>query len=407
MPAMIIKDIRLKPAIGRWFEYRPHRGYTTVAMAEGLSAQALDEILFLHHAYATSLGEIFKTKLALAIDLHDVTLSQTPYSDFIAERTGHALTVAWETSYGGGVTMACDVSLATALINRVTGGKGLGQKKAVALTDIETIALTTVFQGFLKEYQQQWLQSSPKETTALVVHSPKIKLDERIRKDTQVLVFSILIACGDQEPAVLEFMLPPALFEKMYEVYTEQKQKKPRKTSVYLSPESVHNVKVPMNIRLGSTQLSIKDILHLEPGDVLQLNDRLTDSLPVKIGDAEFLGVLGKRRAQYAVKILERKSKYYDFQILETSTIKPVIMEQLVVSALENRSAVVEREENSQAPVYSEVQAAEIIPPETVTGQLTVEDIQIKDSLLEEFSTEVKDTATVTDEFTWDLDDLK
>lgn len=407
MGVTIIKDICLKPAIGNWFEYQPRHNYTAF-VHENIDMRMVDEALFLHHSYAAAFSELIKNKFALSAEVHTVVCSQASYVDFIAERAGRSVASVLETPYGA-LTCACDAELLTALMDRVFGGKGVGKKKAEQLTDIEQIAAASIFETVLGTYQDYWLQAVAGDLQLLTLHSPKLKLDERIKKDTRVVVYTITIAYGDQPPAALEFMFTPGLFENVYEIYLESKNKKPRKASIYLSPESVNNVKVPIDVRLGSTQLSINDVLSLEPGDVLQLNEKLTDSLLVTIGEADFFGVLGKQKAQYAVKILERKSKYYSFQAMETPTIKPVMVDKPVVSAPVYADPVASVQAQPEIDQVASSVAAEIIPPEAVTGPVTVEDIQIKDSLLEEFNTELKNTntSTVADEFTWDLDDLK
>lgn len=403
MGGTLIKDIRLQPAIGHWFEYRPRKGYNQI-LAEDITQEMVDEILHLHHAYAIRLGEIFKAKIALAAEIHAVVVSQTTYADFVSENSGRAVAAVLETPYGA-LTMTCEVELATALMDRVFGGKGVGKKKAAPLTEIESIAMQTVLQPFIEEYQNQWLHAIAGDAQNMALYSPKIKADERLKKDTRVLVYSINVACGDQAPGAIDFMLPFSMFERIYEIYAESKKKLPHKLSIYLSPESVHNVKVPVDVRIGSTQLSIEEVLQLEVGDILQLNEHLTDSLLLSIGDADFWGILGRRRDQYAIKILDRKSKYYSFQSAETLATEHIVREQPVVAA---KPAAPVYEPDMSVPTVATQAAAEIIPPEALSGTLTVEDIQIKDSILEEFSAEVKETTTTTnDEFTWDLDDLK
>jgi flagellar motor switch protein FliM len=406
MGGTIIKDIRLKPAIGNWFEYQPRHNYAAV-IPENIAMYMVDEALFLHHEYAAAICEIIKNKFALSAELHTVVVSQTTYADFIAERGGRGVAAVLETPYGA-LTCTCEIEFLTALMDRIFGGKGIGKKKAEQLTDIEQIAAKSVFELMLEAYQDSWLHAVSGDLQSLSLYSPKLKFDERIKKDTRVLVYSITIAYGDQPPAALEFMLTPGLFEHIYEIYLESKNKKPRKVSIYLSPESVSNVYVPIDVRLGSTQLSIDDVLYLEPGDVLQLNEKLTDSLLVSIGEADFWGVLGKQKDQYAVKIIDRKSKYYSFQAMESPLVKHNVVEQAVAAPPVYNEAPAKTVQAQPAYVQTASSvAAEIIPPEAVAGPVTVEDIQIKDSLLEEFSTEIKDTNTVTDEFTWDLDDLK
>ncbi len=59
-------------------------------------------------------------------------------------------------------------------------------------------------------------------------------------------------------------------------------------------------------VRLGDADISVKDLMQLEPGDIIQLNNDATMPLDVLIeGQPKFRGVPGLLKGSRAIKITE------------------------------------------------------------------------------------------------------
>ena len=59
-------------------------------------------------------------------------------------------------------------------------------------------------------------------------------------------------------------------------------------------------------VRLGDADISVKDLMQLEPGDIIQLNNDATMPLEVLVeGMPKFRGVPGLLKGSRAIKITE------------------------------------------------------------------------------------------------------
>lgn len=70
--------------------------------------------------------------------------------------------------------------------------------------------------------------------------------------------------------------------------------------------EKIMDTAANVIVRLGEADVSVKDLMHLEPGDIIQLNNDATMPLDVLVeGVAKFRGVPGLLKGSRAIKITE------------------------------------------------------------------------------------------------------
>jgi flagellar motor switch protein FliM len=70
--------------------------------------------------------------------------------------------------------------------------------------------------------------------------------------------------------------------------------------------EKIMGTEANVIVRLGDADISVKDLMHLEPGDIIQLNNDATLPLDVLVeGVPKFRGVPGLLKGSRAIKITE------------------------------------------------------------------------------------------------------
>lgn len=68
--------------------------------------------------------------------------------------------------------------------------------------------------------------------------------------------------------------------------------------------ERLHRVDLPIIAYIGAAKLTLRDLLDMKEGDVLQLNRRTDDDIVLEIGDEyRYFAKAGKKRGHNAVKI--------------------------------------------------------------------------------------------------------
>lgn len=433
--AVLVKDIRLKSAIGSWYEYRPDKDYTNDFATANIEAAQIDELLELHHKWAENFGALINQNLKISCGTQETAVSKLEYAGFINHLSG--TTTSFEVAANPDFTVIVDNVLAYAFIDRACGGSGVPVKKLNAeLTEIERLTLRPLFKEMLNSYKAYFLDAFSSACTAGEIFSPKVKPETKLKKDEDILVFANTFYLADNKPAQIQFVYAEKALEKLVEIYAAKKAAKPRKLTLQLSPDSITNVKVPVNIKIGSTAVTINDILGMAPGDVFQLREKVTDSLVMSIAEqGEFFVQLGKQADKYAVKVVDHKPKYYNFAAPSvTAPAAVVVTEKIVQPApepepeistieinepvqLRSANPVVEDEE--QEEIQDEQDESEISEPLSVAeesveydseGKVDEEKLEIKDPLLEELTMpETTDSSDKDsdDDFTWDIDDLK
>ncbi|MDR1453014.1 MAG: FliM/FliN family flagellar motor switch protein [Candidatus Margulisbacteria bacterium] len=443
MAAGQLKDIRLKQVIGNWYEYKPRERYNNNLELGGLTVAQVDELLEIHHKWADFFGEVLSQNLKISCGIQESAVLQLKYSDFL--NSAPAAATSFEVAAGQfSFTVLLDNALAYALLDRFCGGQGLTVKKPNdALSALEKPALALLSREILKSYKTYLLDAFSGETIG-EIFAPKLRPETKLKKDEEMAVFSQTFYLADNKPAVFWFIYTVKDLEKMQAAYAARKTARPKKMTVQLASGAVSGTQVPVNIKIGTTRVSVGEILTMTPGDILQLNEKVTDSLIMSVAEqGEFFVKLGRCGGRYAVKVIEHKPKFYNLAAPKVSA-APRLVEQPVAAAPapapEPPSAPAEAEPPT-ASAPPEAKTAEIKPavepdaaqpaaavpePETQEpaapysppvvdaqsvaytedGKVDESKMEIKDPLLDELNLP-EESAGSDDDFTWDIDDLK
>ena len=118
------KDIKFKPAIGKWYEYRQSKKYNTSFVFKNIETQAVNDILTIHYHFGNKLTELLRERLSLAVELYEVIIQQEKYSEFIEEHKGLLATFSFNSELISEMQVVFDYPLIQSMINRITGGNG-------------------------------------------------------------------------------------------------------------------------------------------------------------------------------------------------------------------------------------------------------------------------------------------
>ena len=70
--------------------------------------------------------------------------------------------------------------------------------------------------------------------------------------------------------------------------------------------QNIHHAEVPVTVELGKSIISIQDLLTLDIGDVIELNQCIEDPLLIKVGEVpKFVGQPGKLNKKLAIQVLD------------------------------------------------------------------------------------------------------
>jgi len=209
----------------------------------------------------------------------------------------------------GSIIFEINPVIAYSLIDRILGGKGVGVDKVRGFTEIEIAILMRLMSQMLSLMREPWENvceirpvldrietnaqfaqlMSPNEMVALVTFTAKIGEVEGF--------LNICIPYMVVEPIM------PKLSTKLWFSLIEKGATEESRHSI---ETRVKETRIPIRAVLGKAQLTVREFLMLQEGDVLQLNTGVDGKVEIYAGNIlKFYGKPGVRNKKNAVKITD------------------------------------------------------------------------------------------------------
>jgi len=198
--------------------------------------------------------------------------------------------------------------LAMTIVDRMLGGKGHSVRQDRYLTEIEISLLNDVIMIFLEEWCRQWgdLQElSP----ALVGNENNGRFLQTAASDAPMLVLCMEGDLGDCTEEI-QMAVPYYLIEPLVKIIQHNSSKYTRPQNLERSvqwQESYSAIKMPVYAEWASFDMTVRDLVNLRKGDVLELPATVLSNTNVRVvNSVKFKGEVGLEGESVAVKITER-----------------------------------------------------------------------------------------------------
>ena len=197
------------------------------------------------------------------------------------------------------------------IIDRMLGGNGSGYNIDRDYTDIELALMEYLFKQMLGLLKNSWSNYIEIDHTLDMIETNS-RLMQSIQPDESVAIVVIEITLEDNLKGNMNICLPAASLEEIFKVFNSKYIRIPRKDDPEVEQERkeiiMKGLKAsPLYVSavLGKTQITLKDFLGLQIGDVITLNTPLEENrITVCVEDLPwFTGMIGTKKKKYAVKI--------------------------------------------------------------------------------------------------------
>lgn len=197
------------------------------------------------------------------------------------------------------------------VLDRMLGGNGSGHNIERDYTDIELALIEYLFKQMLSLLKSSWSNYIEIEHSLDMIETNS-RLIQSIQPDESVAIVIIEITLDDNLKGNMNICLPAASLEEIFKVFNSRYVRIPRKDDPEVEQERkeiiMKGLKAsPLDVTavLGKTQITLKDFLGLQVGDVITLNTPLEENrITVCVEDLPwFTGVVGTKKKKYAVKI--------------------------------------------------------------------------------------------------------
>ncbi|MGN1385239.1 MAG: flagellar motor switch protein FliM [Bacillus sp. (in: firmicutes)] len=264
----------------------------------------------IHENFARLITNFFSAQLRTFVQITVASVDQVPYEEFIRSIPKMTILNVFEVPpLDGRIVMEVNPNVAYAMLDRVLGGRGTSFNKVDSLTEIETKIMSNLFERGFENLQEAWatLEDIDPILTEFEVNPQFLQM---VSPNETVIVISLNTQIGEAS-GMINICLPHVVLEPIISklsvhhwMQTAAKDRLPEET--IMIEKRVKTADVSVVAEIGKADISIQDFLHLDVGDVIDLNVHLEQSLIVNVGGIpKFAAQPGKVGKKMAVQILD------------------------------------------------------------------------------------------------------
>lgn len=270
----------------------------------------LHSLLNIHENFGRALSTFLAGNLHAAVDSKVLSTEQVTYDEFTRS-------LPYPTILGifsmppleGNALIELSPSLAFIMVDRLLGGQGVEPPKNRDLTEIERKIILSRLYKIVQLIGEAW-QDIVEIQPQLIDMETNSQFTQIVAPNEMVVVVTMEVKIGDLKGMInicLPYIVMKPILDKLNNLLLFSSEGK------VISPEEKEMIrkkiewaKVPMKVFMGRTHITVQDLLHLERGDVIPLNQGIKDPLSIYVGEfMKFRGMPGLSDNKMAVQITE------------------------------------------------------------------------------------------------------
>jgi len=277
-----------------------------------ISKNQLRIIRSIFENFAESFSSFLVTKLQTVININVTSVDQIYYSEYVLSVANPACLFTFDmvnTDVKGILELNNDLALT--LVDKLLGGNGFGTKQTKVITAIEQRVLRVVVERVMQDLRKAW-QTVDNFEFNVERFEPDIDFAQITSQSESVLLISFEILIGEQS-YLMNICFATFAFDNILAKLSTQKLSTIRATKYFgITAKEVlsHHLEktlLPLQIELGTTKLSVQEILNMEKGDIIRLETKLNDDQKIRTdGQLLFMGRVGTTNNHKAVKVTRK-----------------------------------------------------------------------------------------------------
>ncbi len=273
-----------------------------------VSKEQLRSLELMHETFARNLTVSLSGYLRALCEINLVNVDQMTYNEFLLSLPNPTCFNIFSISpLEGNIVIEFNPTIAFPVLDRLLGGSGKVLGEPRALTDMELQMLDGFINRIVNNLSDTW-----KEMVPLTFHleaketNPQVAQIVSLAEIVILMVFEMKI--GDISGFLnicIPFLSIESIADKLSLQYRFASSKRPKEGTKGKVKEIIRNVQVPLSVNLGNISITIKELLELRQGDVINLGRSIEDNLEVKVSErAKFIAKPGVVHRKKAVKIV-------------------------------------------------------------------------------------------------------
>lgn len=273
------------------------------------SKEQIHTIQALHENFARLLATYFSATLRTVVQISVHSVEQLTYEEFIHSLPNPTILNIFQMDpLEGNAILEINPSITFTIIDRLFGGQGHAPEKIRDLTDIERVVVERVVNRTLNILKEAWEN--------IIVFKPKLDIIETNPLFTQivsptemVVLISFRTQFGDNEGLInlcIPFIvLEPIISKLSAHFWFAGTAKEATQESIQRIKNRIEKATIKVSAVLGKATIKVKDLLELQPGDVISLESKARDPVEIMVGTKEkFLGRPGAVGSRVAFQIV-------------------------------------------------------------------------------------------------------
>lgn len=275
-----------------------------------LSKEQMRTLQMIHENMMRLLTTTLSTKLRTVVDFEVASIEQLTYDEFTRSLPEPTIIGISELEpFSGQFLLEINPDIGFAIIDRLFGGFGQPLEEGRSFTDIEETVLKKVLNWFLGTLPEAW-ENILRVTPRLAELESNPQFTQIVPSNDMTIIITFSARIGESE-GLVNICLPYIMLEPIVPQLSAQQwfaSSREEQTAQHLEnlKKRVRKAPLEVEVELGSTELTVTDLLYLQEGDVVRL-DKLTDELAdVRVGsNIKYRGIMGTRHRHKALKVME------------------------------------------------------------------------------------------------------
>ena len=274
-----------------------------------ISKDQIRTLRTIHENFSRLLATYLSGVLRVMVDVNLLSIDQVTYSEYtMSLSTPASIYVLMSESLDGKLIMELSPALLLFLVDRLLGGSGESALDPREITVIEQNVVRSIINNMIDILNEVWGQA--------VELSCKYDSFETDPQFVQIARSSDIIAVIFIEVRVKNssyqmnvcvpyYILEPILHKLSSQTVVGTKKIVSEEDRVLLN-QSILATRIPVSVHLSKASISIRDLISFQRNDVIKLETKTDDELPVFVkGQVKFMGLPGKRGRFRAVRITQ------------------------------------------------------------------------------------------------------
>lgn len=264
----------------------------------------------IHENFARLLTTFFSAQLRTYVQISVASVDQIPFEEFVRSIPNMTLINVFEVPpLDGNILMEINPNIAYSMLDRLMGGSGTGYSNVDNLTEIEQKIMTNLFERSFDNLREAW-ENIAEIDPMLVELEVNPQFLQMISPNETVIVISMNTVIGETSGminiCIPHVVLEPIIHNLSVQYWMQSNTKEPTEAQIKALETKVKQSDLQLVAELGTSTISIEDFLTMNIGDVIQLDQKISDPLILRIGDIpKFTVQPGKLKKKMAVQIIE------------------------------------------------------------------------------------------------------